>query len=264
MKRSYDSTGRAGTAKKTRVVPQMRDRYDVRTGQWTSAPQTGVAAKAAMIRNVVSEKKGMDTLIDIAAGSVPSTTNANDGSFVLNLIQQGSGSWNRVGRKTHLKSVRISGFVRYFSTPAATTAALVENVVRMVVVWDKQPSGGAVPTFDSIFGVTAQDGTESCPDISCPPRYDNMDRFRVLRDKSYQCTQGVIAAGGTTNEYRALQRIDEYIKLPGLESVYSGQSSPMTIADISSGALYVYFRAYGNQTGSQAVIDGVARVRYTD
>ena len=135
----------------------------------------------------------------------------------------------------------------------------------MLVVWDKQPSGAAIPSFDSIFGITAQDGTESCPDITCPLRYDNMDRYRVLRDKVFDLNVGVVSATGTTSASQQYCNFDEYVSLKNLESVYSGQSSPMTIADISTGALYVIFRAYYNTaSSSQAAVDGVARLRYTD
>ena len=36
-----------------------------------------------------------------------------------------------------------------------------ENGVRAVLVWDKQPNNGAIPTFDTIFGQTSQAGVES-------------------------------------------------------------------------------------------------------
>ena len=113
-------------------------------------------------------KKGLDT--DISLSPAIDTTNTNASSFVLNLVQQGNGSWNRVGRKIIPKSLRIKGFVNILSTPTFATGVATPTFLRMVVVYDKQPSGGAIPTFDTIFGITAQDGTESCPDITSPPR----------------------------------------------------------------------------------------------
>jgi len=256
MSTKRKSTGGHGTSKKAKTS----DRYDERTGRWmSSAPAKRVVSVA------VAEKKGMDTDVSLTAGNVLNTTNTNGGAFVLNLVQAGTGSWNRVGRKTHLKSVRVKGLVSHTATPNATTGAMVSNFVRMVLVWDKQPSGAAVPSFDSIFGITAQDGTESCPDVMCPPRYDNMDRFRIIRDKTVDLNIGVVDALGTIRLTQYICNIDEYVKLADLECVYSGQSSPMTIADISTGALYLYFRAYNNASGaSECTVDAVSRLRYTD
>jgi len=260
MKRKSTSSG--GTAKKAAAD----QKYDVRTGRWMVVPRTRAAATtAAAVRAAVSEKKGVDTDVSISSGSLVTTTNTNANAFVLNLVQQGTGSWNRVGRKSHLTSVRVKGILSHTATAQVTTGIMLSNFIRMVIVWDKQPSGAAIPSFDQIFGITAQDGTESCPDITCPPRYDNMDRFRVIKDKTIPMNVGVVGPTGTTLNTQHLQEVDEYVKLPSLESVYSGQSAPMTIADVSTGALYLYFRAYNNSAGaSQCAVDAIARLRYTD
>jgi len=209
------------------------------------------------------EVKGMDT--DISLNPMISTTNTNASSFVLNLVQSGAASWNRVGRKTHIKSLRLIGNINFNSQPTAGGGAL-DNFVRMVVVWDKQISGAAIPVFESIFGITAQDGTESCPDIQCPPRYDNMDRFKVLLDCVIeQPPLPIQSFAGTANiEHRV--PFDKFIRFAKpLESVYSSNSTPMTIADISTGALYLYFRCRQNVPGQAAAgIDGISRIRYTD
>lgn len=211
------------------------------------------------------EVKGMDTSLIIAAGSVITTTSTNAASFVLNLCQTGTGSWNRVGKKITMKSVRLVGNFVTAIAPQVTTGNINDQLIRMVIIYDRQPSGGSIPTYDSIFGVTDQSGTESCPDIWCPPRYDNMERFRILRDCTYDADLGSIGSGGTTNAISIRTKFDEYIKLKGLDSVFLGQSNPMTIADISTGALYVFFRALVNTaTNCQTSVDGNARLRYHD
>lgn len=208
------------------------------------------------------EVKGMDT--DISLNPVIATTSTNASSFVLNLVQQGAGSWNRVGRKIHSKSLRIVGNLQITSAPTVATGVGSENLIRMVVVWDQQPSGGSIPTFDTIFGITAQDGTESTPDVTCPPRYDNMDRFRVLKDCTYSNRPAFVSSLGSGPASNAVIPIDEYLKLSGQETVFSGQSNPMTIADISTGAIYVYFRTLNNQAFTTGLVDAIARLRYTD
>lgn len=223
---------------------------------WTPIPRFVRPARAG-------ETKGMDT--DISTGAVVDTTNTNANIYVTNLIQQGAGSWNRVGRKIHASSLRIKGFVRFTMVPTVATGITILPSIRMIVVWDKQPSGSAIPAFDTIFGITDQSGTESCPDITCPPRYDNMDRFQVLREFFWNPPAMAIAATGTGPSNTIAVEVDEYIKLNRLESVYSGQSAPMTIADISTGALYVCIRQTAQAGGtSSAQFDGITRIRYLD
>lgn len=224
--------------------------------------RTGIPRSSRSLRAATGEKKGMDT--DISLTPIISTTNTNASSFVLNLIQQGSGSWNRVGRKAILRSLRIKGAFSFAMTPTAATGAGVENTTRMVVVWDKQPSGAAIPTFDTIFGITAQDGTESCPDIWCPPKYDNMDRFKILKDETIDVKPESFIGSGSGPQVTQYQTYDTYLKLGLLETVFQGQSAPMTIADISTGAIYIFFRAAQNSAVSSSAFDGIARLRYSD
>jgi len=210
------------------------------------------------------EVKGMDTTMILSP--IISTTSTNASSFVMNLIQQGAGSWNRIGRKVSLKSLRLCGVLEWTYAPLATSGSLVDNYVRMVVVWDKQPSGGSIPTFDEVFGITTQDGTEAGA-ILAPIKYDNMERFSVLRDKRYDFdVEAYNSATGTTNSVLQCEHIDEYIDLKGRATIFSGQSNPMTIADISTGGLYVYFRAYRNTDPGSVCKTELAfgRLRYVD
>lgn len=227
-----------------------------------SVPQSAQIA-AAMRAAANREKKGMDTDLTLSE-PILSTVNTNANAFTLNLVQQGAGSWNRIGRKISMQSVRLRGQFTYeFKIASSGSLDVNSQSVRMVVVYDKQPSG-SLPTFDTIFGNTNQSGTESC-DWMDSVRYDNMDRFQVLRD----CVFDFETQVASSTVVRLVKSFDEFISLKGKETVFSGQSSPMTIADISSGGLYVYFRSAGNSTptdnvNAAAVEFGVARLRYTD
>lgn len=212
------------------------------------------------------EKKGMDTVIGTSITTVLSSTSTNGDVLPMNLIRAGTGSYNRVGRKSHAISLRINGIASCYMNTQATTGDLRSNTLRQVVVWDKQPTG-VLPTFDSIFGHTVQDGTESTGFLD-PLKYDNMDRFQILRDKKITCNPMLHnnQSGSDDGTYYHYD-LDDYIKLGSRESVYSGNSTPMTISDISSGALYVIYRAYLNEaTYSQWTIDDItyARLRYND
>jgi len=228
----------------------------------------GGAAMMDRIRKSSGEKKGMDTRVD--AVDVINTTTTNE-YIVANLVHPGNGSWNRVGRKIYCKSLRIKGWLTWETT--VNSGSVDGNTLRMVVVWDKQPSGVA-PVFSDIFGYKEQDGTEACSAITDQPKYDNMGRFQILRD----ITTVVNPATGFFNEITAGAdhemnislgqhlAIDEYIKLGNRETCFQGESTPQTIADISTGGLYVIFRAIHNSEGQNefALQDMVMRLRYTD
>jgi len=221
------------------------------------------AAGAAMYRQVRPTMKGMDSAIGYTA--VPSTTNTSDAIAALNLIQPGTGSFNRIGRRVQMTSLRLYGTVVFAVAPRATSGDIGGNTFRMLVVYDKQPSG-VLPTFADIFGTTTQDGTESS-DWNDQLRYDNTQRFRVIRDKKIVCNPTTEnTTGGTLDRVLYRRDFDEYITL-NLETSYSGQSSPQTISDISSGALYIIYRAAVNTTGTDEINVSTlshSRLRYYD
>lgn len=210
------------------------------------------------------ELKGMDTVLTL--NPVIATTSTNASSFMLNLIRAGVNSQNRVGRKIRLVSIRMRGIAFHNVGNAVTSGDLQSNVLRMVLVWDKQPSG-ATPTYESIFGLTSQDGTEATTFLD-PLRYDNTGRFSVIKDQVISMPiRSQNTEGGTTDLIGQRYPFDVFCKLSGRETVFSGQSEPMTIADISSGALYVFFRTVLNTSGSNTVgitSDSFARLRYID
>lgn len=227
------------------------------------APRRARARTRTPVYSPSGELKGLDTSLDMTP--IVSTVNSNANAVVLNLVQQGSGSWNRVGRKIRSKSVRLTGLATFYYRPDPTTGNLVDSTMRMVVVHDKQPSGNAIPSFDSIFGGTAQDGAESTV-VYSPLKYDNMMRFSTVRDITFSGDiNSYNGAAGTTNSSQVTIKFDEYIPLHNHETVFGGQSDPMTIADLSSGAFYVYFRASNNSANLYWSINvSTARLRYYD
>jgi len=258
-------------------------RRDIRSGSRTygSRASTAVAAQRRALRMAARdtrllgiprmsqsyggmrsgvELKGMDTNWQWVG--VLATTNTNAQIQTCNLIQTGTGSWNRIGRKTVSKSLRLQGYLEC-SHILTAGGDLSSNMVRLTVVWDRQPAGGAEPLFNDIFGNTNQSGTETTAFFS-PPKYDTMGRFVVLKDMLFisDPKASTPAAGDIVVNTIAL---DEYLRLPNLESNYSGQSTPMTIADINSGALYVTGRALRQDAAeTQWTATIGARLRYID
>lgn len=251
MKRSYP----AGSPKSTYSSAK---RQNVSKRKYSKA----VAKSSGQRKPVRVDMKGVDTALSLT--DIPDTTNTSTFMYTLNLIQAGTGSWNRIGKRIKMKSLRIRGYASFLTQPTFATGDAVVSGFRMVVVYDKQSSGAAVPTFDTIFGTTNQSGTEATTYVTDPPKYDNMERFTVLRDCLIQAPTMPIVSFGTGPNTTVYSFVDEYIKLKGLDTVFLGQTNPMTIADISTGALYVYFRAVDNSGTNNNGFDGTARLRYYD
>lgn len=217
------------------------------------------AAAAQRALALQMPKKGVDTIVN--SGPVPIVPAGNQTFFLLNAIQTGAGSFNRVGRTTHLKSLRLKGVISCLW--GAAQAVWAGNVIRICVVWDAQANGTTIPTFTEIFGTTDGAGNESTQ-LMDPPTYDGMARFKLLLDRTIEVMPTSSITGANTQaEYHAF---DYYIKLNNLLSNYASSNDPVTTADISTGALYLCYRAQVSdaQTSVITVQNATARLRYTD
>ena len=136
----------------------------------------------------------------------------------------------------------------------------------MIVVWDRQPSSGSVPTFNQIFGETNYNGDNSVQ-ICDSLLYGQMSRYKIIYDKMYTLNPDVVH-GDSTTDYLKSKRvwIDKFINLKNLESTYSKSQATPAISDISTGALYVIFRAQFSQAGVNQVATSSlhTRLRYVD
>ena len=215
--------------------------------------------------------KGVDTnlvLTSLNDNTMSNTTNV----IPINLIAAGTGSWNRVGRMVTMKSIRC----RFNVTMTVTGTEYNDSrCVRYLIVYDRQPNG-TLPKKSDILSIKNQDGTEFAHWNSML-NYDNMSRFQILKDDVITLNPPprswtVDIIGGSTDreplptEASTQQFVDFFLKL-NHNTTYKSESTPATIADISTGALYfvaiadtpthdVYSKTY--------VEEGFARLRYID
>lgn len=266
MRRSgIKSQGRPGSNRGARARASSSSSSARRTSYAASrvaAGDTVIVGGGPQVYRSSGELKGMDTSLT-TAGITFTMTNA-DSSHILNLVQQGAGSWNRVGRKIQLHSLRLKLDGTYSFQPETTTGDITGVNMRMIVVYDNQPSGAAQPGIDDIIGVTIQDGTEGSNYLD-PVKYDVMGRYTILRDKVVSLNPNAQnTSGGTMEKVTQSFYLDEFINLKGLATIYGGQSDPMTIADIQSGAIYVYFRKSADKGTCSLSSNSRARLRYVD
>lgn len=167
-------------------------------------------------------------------------TNATNAQvFLLSTMQQGTGMNQRVGRVVYYKHLIFRGAL-------SPTTFGSYDVIRIAVVYDRQPSGGAIPAYSTIFNsipATGGGGATALSDINI----DSRQRFVVLRDMHFQTPPVISPTNYSTATSAALEMngksniIDEYIELQGLDCVFNNTHNPITSADISTGALYLVF-----------------------
>lgn len=226
-------------------------------GKWVKMGQPSYSTSAVLSKK---ELKGVDTVLN---GIINVTDMSNNNAIVvLNLVQQGTGSWNRIGRQANLKSIRCTGQL----TGTWTDNYNVLNALwtRLLIIWDSQPSG-IIPNKNDIFGNTDQAGTETS-NIYDHIRYDNMSRFSILHDEQHSIELDSLVAQADFNIEKNC-KFDFFVNLKERKTIFSGQSAPLQISDISSGALYFIVLSDRSNTAGSAQglrIDGTARLRYTD
>jgi len=224
----------------------------------------------------LGEVKGVDT--DISAGSaISATTNTNANIYGINLINQGSGSYNRIGRKTYPVSVRLTGSACFAQRVNATSGNQGNAELRVVLVWDRQPNAAAIPNFNDIFGHTNALGQETANPLDAV-RYDNMARFKILKEFKIKSQLGTTTpGGGSENMTTYVCAFDEYYTFKKkatnrLETTYASTQqdpNPPLYTDISTGGLLLVYRyVYPTNmvTGDYTVTvnNGTARYRFTD
>lgn len=178
-----------------------------------------------------AERKSLDTVTSLA----PPLTSSFTAATLLNGLAQGTGTNERVGRKTTLKSVQL----RYTHIP---TSGGPDSQVRIAIIYDKQPNG-ALPAASDIFN---QANFNSHLNLA------NSDRFVVIMDEISESSQSsLIGISG-----------QRYVKC-NLETIYGGTTNG--IASINSGSLMILAANNADPTiGAVSSLFFNVRIRYTD
>lgn len=194
------------------------------------------------------ERKVFD--IGVASYDVNTT-----GTFTLISVPvPGTGFNNRIGRKIHNRSIYIRGRVALQSAmgPVAATQSSAQ-LLRMIVFCDLQPNGAAPAVTDLL--VTASPASQL--------NMDGRDRFRILKDKIYAMdpyTAGAAYADAAWN--RTMYTVKVYKKI-NIETIFNAGAAG-TIADITSGAIYMFWIGEIAAGAFDSIASLSTRVRYDD
>lgn len=167
--------------------------------------------------------------------------------ILLNGIQLGMEFYQRVGSRVEMEHLYFKGV----NLPVLTGN---DNLVRLLIVYDRQPSG-VIPQISEIIQTRSQTGAVTTLTQSSA-NLDNSDRFYIVRDMQWyaasvgkavligaqggQCNFGVFGAG-TAISMTSSYELDEKVDLDGLRVRFASSSNPVTVADIANGALYACF-----------------------
>lgn len=179
---------------------------------------------------------------------------------LLNGVQEGASFYNRVGRRTHMKSIHVTGELIETGNGAG-----VAEYDRVMLVYDRQPNGN-FPAISDILLDYGNDGTTFTTSYS-KLNLNNVERFAILRDQRIQIAANSGAstnvAGAITN-YGQQANINWFVPLKDLETHYKSTTNPAAIGDIATGALYLV--TFGDvaigSAGYQFKYN--ARLRFTD
>lgn len=187
------------------------------------------------------------------------TYDANStGVFTLLAVPVLGSDYNqRIGRKITLKSVYVRGYVgtQQALQALASAAPASAQQARMIILLDNQPNG-AVPVSTDLL-VSANPTSQL--------NLNNRDRFKILCDKTFvfdpiiyttTATQAVASAS------RQIYNIKKYKKL-NIESIFNATNGG-TIADINSGALYMFWIGTAAAGNNDAYSQLSTRVRFVD
>lgn len=189
--------------------------------------------------------------------SIASTDVAVGNLTCLNDQVQGTAYFNRVGQRCYMKSIRVRGNL----TATASTPA---TQMRIIIFYDSQPNQ---PVAFSLATLLTDANAGLGADVFSHLNLQNRERFQILRDHFIALPSVTIAATLTTQigaaDYlREKLSYDEYIKLDGLESLYT-QTNAGTLTDLTIGSLYI-ITIGGAVSNGNWTFTGRSRLRFYD
>ncbi len=209
-------------------------------GNGAPAKKARPATVASQIATAMNkESKFFDTAVDL------STATAGTVVASMNLIPQGTGEAERVGRKCTLRSINY----RYTMTLNTTgTIANTSATVRVIVFHDKQ-ANGATATVTNIL--------ESAAFLSFN-NLANKNRFRTLHDKIYSLESHAGAGNGTSDGFAEATTFGSAFIKCNIPLEFDSTAGAITELKSSNiGILWIVSQ-------NLVTVVGTVRVRYTD
>ncbi len=192
------------------------------------------------------ETKFLDTDLDAVFGTIATTMESAN----LNIIAQGSTESQRIGRKVVLTRVDCKGIM---TLPAATADTNTSEIVRLLLVCDKQTNGAAFIGTD----IWETDNYRSFNNLA------NSKRFRVLQSKTFVMNATAGSGRGSTDTLSFAESVYEWkmgVNL-NLPIEYDNSATTGAVTTQRSTSLWLVSQA---TTGLAIMSVSNARVRFAD
>lgn len=190
------------------------------------------------------EKKYFDTVY--AAASIPAV-----GAFSTswNLIPQGTTKNTRIGNKCTAVNINAHGQLTLLTQAAAS---VVGDKVRWIVLVDKQANGATVGAISDVI----QTMPGATTDINSFRNMDNVDRFVILKDKTYILNQATQSASLGSNVTTRELKFNKKCQIPLEFSSTTG-----AITEVRSNNILCMLISLGNNLTQFAL---TVRVKFSD
>jgi len=163
--------------------------------------------------------------VNIGVGTIAADEiNTNNGVFLVNPVQTGTGIQNRSRNDIKALSIAVRGHVR----AEAQTSPVTGDIY---IVYDKSPQT-MLPTFQTMFSGISEAGAA----INTVNAFTNPNQNRRFIVISHDTFDLPIQGGATDLQTDVC--VDMYRKT-GLKSTYSANANPLLVASISVGAFYL-------------------------
>lgn len=167
----------------------------------------------------------------------------------------GADMTNRVGRRITIKSAYIKGRLQVEGAATPNNVQVGAQHCRFILFMDYQPNGAAPLVTDLLVSATPASHLN----------LNNRDRFKILSDKEW-VLDPFILSNTATQSYASTSGVSKFVKkFKALNEDVVFSTSTASIADITSGALYMFWigsQAAGANTDANFI--GATRVRYSD
>lgn len=238
MKRRYVSTKRGGYAKR-------HHHHTINTGRVKDTRTPSISSWYRMASVSAPELKFLDVAVDLDPLNTSGTI-INSGT--LNVIVQGTGDSQRIGRKVTIRKISWRGFITLDGQ--STTGAQSASVARLILYQDRQCNGSAAAVTDILQSATGMSFN----------KLSNAGRFHVIMDTMYDLIPTSGAGNGTANDFSSTVISFDFHKDCSIPLEYSGSAG--TITTIRSNNLGILIIKAGGSSPTE--ISSIVRLRYSD
>jgi len=195
-------------------MPRRRRTVKRRRSVRRKAPMRPMVREEMKTNDITS-----DTTLNCSTDGTVAATQA-----VLNLIDTGTSSTTRVGKKIVMKALQIRGKL------AASTATLQSKVAILLIYVRSNNKDAAPTTWTNIL--TSQHS-------NALTNRDNASRYKILRRWDYSVIGNIATAGQSTE--KSMVSFDEYVvfKKPLVASWQASAGAGTAIGDFEKGSLHL-------------------------